>query len=287
MQYTRGFLAPFFISVNFYKICIVYVIIKIMKLIDTHAHLYLDDFKKDCPEVIARLKENHVEKVFLPNIDSSSINDMLKLESDYPGLFYPMMGLHPSSVQDNYKDELQTVENWLQKKKFIAIGEIGIDLYWDDTYFTQQVEAFKKQIKWAKELKLPIVIHARNSFNEIFDVVDEEIDENLTGIFHSFSGTFEEAQHIIDLGFKIGINGIVTFKNSSLDDVVKQIDINHLVLETDSPFLSPEPKRGKRNESSHVLYIAEKIAKTKDLSIEEVAETTTQNAKTLFNIKSE
>jgi TatD DNase family protein len=258
-----------------------------MKLIDTHSHLYLDDFRQDFPEVMNRLRENQVEKVFLPNIDSSSINEMLKLETDYPEIFFPMMGLHPSSVQENYEEELQLVDKWLQKKQFIAIGEIGIDLYWDDTYFNQQVEAFRTQINWAKKLKLPIVIHARNSFNEIFDVVDEEKDENLTGVFHSFSGTYEQAQHIIDLGFKIGINGIVTFKNSSLDDVVKQIDINHLVLETDSPFLSPEPKRGKRNESSHVLYIAEKIAKIKNLSISEVGEITTENAKTLFNIKSE
>lgn len=257
-----------------------------MKLIDSHSHLYLDDFSQDFPEVMNRLKENHVEKVFLPNIDSSSINDMLKLETDYPEIFFPMMGLHPSSVQENYKEELQLVDNWLQKKQFIAIGEIGIDLYWDDTYFEEQVEAFRTQINRAKELKLPIVIHARNSFKEIFDVVDEEKDKNLNGVFHSFSGTYEEARHIIDLGFKIGINGIVTFKNSSLDDVVKQIDINHLVLETDSPFLSPEPKRGKRNESSHVLYIAEKIAKIKNIDIEEVGRITTQNAKTLFNIKS-
>jgi TatD DNase family protein len=245
----------------------------------------LDDFRQDFPEVMNRIRENQVEKIFLPNIDSSSINEMLKLETDYPEIFFPMMGLHPSSVQENYKEELQFVDNWLQKKQFIAIGEIGIDLYWDDTYFNQQVEAFKTQINWAKELKLPIVIHARNSFKEIFNVVDEQIDENLTGVFHSFSGTYEEAQHIIDLGFKIGINGIVTFKNSSLDDVVKQIDINHLVLETDSPFLSPEPKRGKRNESSHVLYIAEKIAQIKGLSVEEVGEITTENAKALFNIK--
>jgi TatD DNase family protein len=257
-----------------------------MKLIDTHSHLYLDDFEQDFPEVINRLKENHVEKVFLPNIDSSSIDNMLKLENDYPEIFFPMMGLHPSSVQGDYKEELQLVDTWLQKKQFMAIGEIGIDLYWDDTYFNQQVEAFRTQIKWAKELKLPIVIHARDSFREIFNVVDKEKDENLTGVFHSFSGTYGEAQHIIELGFKIGINGIVTFKNSSLDDVVKQIDINHLVLETDSPFLSPEPKRGKRNESSHVLYIAEKIARIKELSVEEVGEITTENAKTLFNIKS-
>lgn len=257
-----------------------------MEIIDTHSHLYLEDFAADFHDVISRLKENHVKKVFLPNIDSGSIDAMFKLEADYPGLFYPMMGLHPTSVQNNYEDELKNVENWLEKKEFIAIGEIGIDLYWDDTYYQQQVDVFRKQIQWAKKLKLPIVIHARNSFDEIFKVVDNEAGENLMGVFHSFSGTLKQAEHIIDLGFKIGINGIVTFKNSKLDDVVKQIDINHLVLETDSPFLSPEPKRGKRNESSHVLYIAEKIAQIKGLSLEEVAKITTQNAKKIFNIHS-
>mgnify|MGYP000456294521 CR=1 FL=1 len=257
-----------------------------MEIIDTHSHLYLEDFAVDFHEVISRLKDNHIKKVFLPNIDSSSIEAMFKLEADYPGLFYPMMGLHPSSVQSNYEEELKIVKEWIQKRKFIAIGEIGIDLYWDNTYFQQQVEVFRKQIKWAKDLNLPIVIHARNSFDEIFNVVDEEASENLTGVFHSFSGTIRQAEHIIDLGFKIGINGIVTFKNSKLDDVVKQIDINHLVLETDAPFLSPEPKRGKRNESSHLLYIAEKIAQIKELPVEEVGRITTENAKSIFNINS-
>ena len=258
-----------------------------MELIDTHSHLYLNDFAGDFTEVISRLKENQVKKVFLPNIDSSSIDAMFKLETRYPDIFYPMMGLHPTSVQDNYQKELKYVDDWLQKRAFIAIGEIGIDLYWDDTYYQQQVDAFRKQIKWAKQLNLPIVIHARNSFDEIFEVVDNENDENLTGVFHSFSGTLKQAEHIIDLGFKIGINGIVTFKNSKLDDVVKQIDINHLVLETDAPFLSPEPKRGKRNESSHILYIAEKIAQLKGLSVEEAGKITTHNAKNIFNISSD
>jgi len=255
-----------------------------MELIDTHSHLYLDDFAEDFNEVISQLKENQVKKIFLPNIDSSSIEAMFKLEANYPDIFYPMMGLHPTSVQNNYLEELKYVEDWIKKRKFIAIGEIGIDLYWDDTYYQHQVDAFKKQIKWAKQFNLPIVIHARNSFDEIFEVVDKENDAHLTGVFHSFSGTLKQAEHIINLGFKIGINGIVTFKNSKLDDVVKQIDINHLVLETDAPFLSPEPKRGKRNESSYILYIAEKIAKIKGLSVEEVGRITSQNAKNIFNI---
>jgi len=255
-----------------------------MELIDTHSHLYLDNFTEDFSEVINRLKENQVKKVLLPNIDLDSIDNMLQLEADHPDIFHPMMGLHPTSVDDKFREKLKVIEHWLHKRNFIALGEIGIDLYWDKTYFKQQEEAFQTQIDWAKSMDLPIVIHARDSFREIFDVVDNKADKTLKGIFHSFSGTKEEAEHIIDLGFKIGINGIVTFKNSKLDDVVKQIDINHLVLETDSPFLSPEPKRGKRNESSHVLYIAEKIAAIKGMKTEEVAKITTQNAKQLFNI---
>ena len=258
-----------------------------MELIDTHSHLYLDNFAEDFSEVIKRLKENQVKKVLLPNIDLDSIDNMLQLETDYPDIFHPMMGLHPTSVDDSFPEKLKIIEDWLHKRKFIAIGEIGIDLYWDKTYFKQQVEAFQTQIDWAKSMHLPIVIHARDSFREIFDVVDEKADSTLKGIFHSFSGTKEEADHIIKLGFNIGINGIVTFKNSKLDDVVKQIDINHLVLETDAPFLSPEPKRGKRNESSHVLYIAEKIAAIKGMKTEEVAQITTQNAKQLFKISTE
>lgn len=258
-----------------------------MELIDTHSHLYMENFAEDFNEVVSRLGENQVKKVFLPRIDSSSTDAMFKLETNYPDIFYPMMGLHPTSVQDNYMEELKYVEEWLNKRDFIAIGEIGIDLYWDNTYYQQQAKAFRKQIKWAKKLNLPIVIHARNSFDEIFEIVDNEKDKHLTGVFHSFSGTSEQAEHIINLGFKLGINGIVTFKNSKLDDVVKQIDINHLVLETDAPFLAPEPKRGKRNESSYVLHIAEKIAQIKGLSVEEVGKITTQNAQELFNINSD
>lgn len=255
-----------------------------MKLIDTHAHLYLEDFQEDFDEVLHRLRQYQVEKVLLPNIDSGSIESMLMLEERNPELFIPMMGLHPTSVKEHYKQELSLVESWLGKRKFMAIGEIGIDLYWDKSYFQQQVDAFRTQIRWAKELSLPIVIHARDSFDEIFEVVEKENDETLFGVFHSFSGTVEQARHIIELGFHIGINGIVTFKNSNLDEVVKHIDMNHLVLETDSPFLAPEPKRGKRNESSFVFYIAEKVAKIYDLEVEEVAEKTSRNARELFNV---
>jgi TatD DNase family protein len=254
-----------------------------MKLIDTHSHLYLPQFQSDLDEVVERTRQKHIERVYMPNIDSESIESMLTLEKNYPGFFLPMMGLHPTSVKENYEEELVTVESWLQNRPFAAIGEIGIDLYWDKTHFKEQEKAFEQQIGWAKELELPIVIHSRNSFQEIFEVVGRNNDEKLSGIFHSFSGDYDDAQHIMSLGFKIGINGIVTFKNSSLDNVVKQIDINHLVLETDSPFLAPTPKRGKRNESSYLYYIAEKVAEIKNMKIEEVADITTKNALEIFS----
>lgn len=253
-----------------------------MKLIDTHSHLYLPQFKDDLDQVIINAKQNFLDRVYLPNIDSGSINDMLFLEEKLPEMFFPMIGLHPTSVDENYQEELKIVEKWLNNRGFAAIGEIGIDLYWDKTYVKQQVEAFEKQLNWAKDFGLPIVIHSRNSYREVLEVVDRNKDDKLFGVFHSFSGSFEEAQKIIQLGFKIGINGIVTFKNSKLDDVVKQIDINHLVIETDSPFLAPEPKRGRRNESSYLYYIAEKIAEIKGLRIEEVAAITTDNAMNMF-----
>ncbi len=253
-----------------------------MKFIDTHSHLYLPQFENDLDEVYNRARQKNIERIYMPNIDSDSIGSMMKLEKDYPGFFYPMMGLHPTSVKENYEEELKVVEGWLSERNFSAIGEIGIDLYWDKTYFKEQEIAFEKQIQWAKHLGMPIVIHSRNSFEEIFEIVGRNNDDKLFGIFHSFSGDYDDAQHILDLGFKIGINGIVTFKNSTLGNVVKQIDINHIVLETDSPFLAPTPKRGKRNESSYLYYIAEKIAQIKDMKLEEVAEITAQNALNIF-----
>ena len=255
-----------------------------MKLIDTHAHLYLPQFNDDLERVCQNARDNSVERIYLPNIDSGTIDDMLSLDENYPELFFPMMGLHPTSVDENFESELAIVYEYLKKKEFAAIGEIGIDLYWDKTHVNQQEIAFEKQVNWAKELGLPIVIHSRNSYREIFNVVARNNDDTLNGIFHSFSGNYEDAQRIIDMGFKIGINGIVTFKNSKLDDVVKQIDINHLVLETDSPFLAPEPKRGRRNESSYLYYVARKIAEVKNMTIEEVAEVTTENALNIFKI---
>lgn len=253
-----------------------------MKFIDTHAHIYLEEFDGEVPQVVQNAKEVGIERIYLPNIDAGTIESMFRLENDYPGFFYPMMGLHPTSVKEDYMDQLETIGKALNDRPFPAIGEIGIDLYWDDTYKKEQEKAFEIQLNWAKEKGLPVVIHVRESFREIFDVVDRVNDERLYGIFHSFAGNSDDAQHIIELGFKIGINGIVTFKNSTLDEVVAGIDLDHLVLETDSPFLAPVPRRGKRNESAYLKYIAGKIAEVKELSIEEVADRTTRNALKIF-----
>ncbi|HKL38841.1 MAG TPA: TatD family hydrolase [Bacteroidales bacterium] len=253
-----------------------------MELIDTHAHIYLDDFDEDRQKVIGRAREAGVGRVYLPNIDAGSIPGMMDLCRSEPEFFFPMMGLHPTSVDDQYPDALRQVESWLDQEEFAAIGEIGIDLYWDKTYFRQQQEALKIQFQWAMDRGMPVVIHSRESFQEIFEVIDQVDDGRLYGIFHSFSGSPDEARRILDMGFKIGINGIVTFKNSSLDQVVRDIDINDLVVETDAPFLSPEPKRGRRNESAHVRYIADKIADIKQMPVEQVAAITTQNALNIF-----
>lgn len=255
-----------------------------MQLIDTHTHLFLPEFDSDRDQVVMNAQQNGIEKVLLPNIDGSTITDLLNLVEKYPDYCYPMMGLHPTSVKENYKEELKKVEIWLEKRKFIAIGEIGIDLYWDKTFKSQQEEAFRYQIEIAKKYDLPVVIHARESFDEIFMIMDEIIDDKLKGVFHAFTGDEIQAQRITDWGFKIGIGGIVTFKNSGLDKVIHNIDISHIVLETDSPYLAPVPHRGKRNESAYLLNIAQKIAEIKNTSIKEVAEITTYNANQLFKL---
>jgi len=255
-----------------------------MSYIDTHTHLFLPEFDTDRDQVIANAKDAGVEKVLLPNVDSGTILPLLDLVDKFPDFCLPMIGLHPTSVKEDYEKELEVVESWLLKRKFYAIGEIGIDLYWDKTFIKQQEEAFIYQINLAKKYDLPIVIHARDSFNEIFNVVKKEIGSGLKGIFHAFTGDLEQANQIIEWGFLIGIGGIVTFKNSHLGDVVKNIDINHLVLETDSPYLAPVPKRGKRNESAYIQFIAQRIAEIKGIAVNEVARITTLNAKKLFKI---
>lgn len=256
-----------------------------MQLTDTHTHLFATEFDADRPEMISRALEKGVSRFFLPNIDSDSILPMLNMCDAFPDKCFPMMGLHPCSVFADYEKQLDIVKEWLGKRKFYAIGEIGIDLYHDVTYAEQQKLAFRKQIEWAKEMNLPIVIHCRNSFNEVMEIVTELKDEKLKGIFHCFSGSLEDAQKIIALGdFKMGIGGVVTYKNSTLPQVLANIPLQHIVLETDSPYLTPAPFRGKRNESAYIYYVAEKLAGVYNLPIEKIAEVTTQNSIELFGV---
>ncbi|MBL4716011.1 MAG: TatD family hydrolase [Bacteroidia bacterium] len=265
-----------------------------MNLTDTHTHLFLPEFDKDIDGVIQRAKENHITKFFLPNIDSSTIENMLELCTRYPDNCFPMMGLHPCSIKEDYAKELELIEEYFQKEKFYAVGEIGIDLYWDKTFLEEQKNALRHQIKLSIELDLPIAIHCRESFDEIVEVLREfttlsfdsaqEDPKKPRGIFHCFTGSMQQAQTVIDLRFHIGIGGVVTFKNSGLDKVVEQIDLKHIVLETDSPYLAPVPFRGKRNESSYVYNIAEKIAELHQTSIGHIAEVTTANAKAIFGV---
>lgn len=253
-----------------------------MVLIDSHAHLYLEEFKEDRQEMMERAQKAGVDKIFLPNIDSTTVEDMLQLEADYPGRVFPMMGLHPCSVNENVEKELSLVKEWLSKRNFAAIGEIGLDFYWDITFKQQQIEAFSRQIDWALQYDLPIVIHSRNSTQECIDVVQRKQDGHLKGVFHCFLGTASEAKAIIDLGFYLGIGGVLTFKKSTLPEVIKDIDLSHLLLETDAPYLAPVPFRGKRNESSYVSAVADKIAEIKSIPFEEVATVTTENTLQLF-----
>ena len=257
-----------------------------MYLIDTHTHLYSSQFDEDRNDVIQRSLAKGVQKMLLPNIDQSSIEGMLTLADNYPNICYPMMGLHPCSVDENSQEILKNLESFFtENHKFIAVGEIGIDLYWDKTFLKEQIEAFEIQINWAKKYKLPIVIHARDSFNEIFEVLDQMNDEHLTGVFHCFSGNLEQANKVLSYGgFKLGIGGVVTFKKSGLDEVVTNISIDHLILETDSPYLAPTPYRGKRNESSYIPLIAEKLSLIYGISEEEIGIITTQNALNLFKL---
>jgi TatD DNase family protein len=252
-------------------------------LIDTHTHLFAEEFDSDRKEVVQRAISAGVNKLFLPNIDSSSIQSMLDLEKQFPENCFAMMGLHPCSVKENYLEELKIIEDWFLKRKFSAVGEIGMDYHWDKTFIPQQKDAFSKQIDLAKKYNLPIVIHQRECFDDVFEIVKSKNGNNLKGIFHCFTGTIEEANRIISLGgFKMGIGGAVTYKNSKLPEVLKQIDLKHIVLETDSPYLTPVPHRGKRNESSFVIFVAQKIAEVKGITVEEVAKITTKNAEDIF-----
>ncbi len=254
-----------------------------MKLVDTHTHLYLDNYDADRDEVIKDAISKGVQHMLLPAIDSKTFDAMKRLEQDYPNNCFAMIGLHPTSVAANYESEMELVENELQKGEYVAIGEIGIDLYWDKTYVDEQKDAFRRQLKLAKKYQLPVAIHTRDSFDEIYPIMKDENTDELRGVFHCFTGSVEEANKIIDLGFMMGIGGILTFKNSGLDKVVQTIPMEHLLLETDSPFLTPAPYRGKRNQSAYLTYIAAKLAEVKNIDIEEVALITTKNAKELFS----
>jgi len=247
-------------------------------LIDSHTHLYLSEFDNDREEVIQRARDVGVMKFYLPSIDSSETARMLDLEKKYPEVCFAMMGLHPCSVKENYQEELNFVKEWLKKRKFAAIGEIGLDFYWDKTFTDQQFESFHQQIESALEYDLPIVIHTRNAMRETIDVVKQYSSRGIKGIFHCFGDSYEYAMEIIAMGFYLGIGGVLTYKKSGLAEVISRIDLKHIVLETDSPYLTPLPFRGKRNESSYIKYVAEKIAEVKNLSYEEVAEITTDNA---------
>lgn len=251
---------------------------------DTHTHLYSEQFDIDRGVMMLRAKDAGVSRFFIPAIDSSYTQRMLDLEEQYPEDVYLMMGLHPTSVQANYKEELKKVKDWIDKRPFYAIGEIGIDLYWDQSFLEEQKEAFQTQIQWAKEKKLPIAIHCRDAFDEIFEVLELEKGPDLHGIFHCFTGTYEQALKAISYNMKLGIGGVATFKNGKIDTFLNQIDIKHIVLETDAPYLAPTPYRGKRNESNYITYVVDKLVDIYGLSFEEIAEITTQNSKEVFGI---
>lgn len=259
-----------------------------MNLIDTHTHLYSSQFDEDRELIVLRAIENGVKKLLLPNIDLLSISGMQDLVNKYPENCFSMIGLHPCSVDENWTNVLDEMENYLKTpNSFIAIGEIGIDLYWDKKFKIQQISSFERQISWAKKYNLPIVIHARESFDAIFEVLDRHNDDNLTGVFHCFSGTINQAKHILSYGgFKLGIGGVVTFKKSGLDEVLTNIPLDHIILETDSPYLAPSPHRGKRNESSYLSLIALKLSSIYGISENEIATITTKNALNLFRLES-
>lgn len=253
-----------------------------MQLVDSHAHIYLEHFKEDIQETIDRAVEVGVEKIYMPNIDHTSIDDMLELADKYPDYCVPMMGLHPCSVNKDFEKELYLVEEWLSKGSFVAVGEIGTDLYWDKTYWSQQQEALRIQLGFARRFDLPFVIHCRDSIDETIDLIKHESPDELTGVFHCFTGTVEQANEIISMGFKIGLGGVVTFKNGGLGPVIEQTNLDHILLETDSPYLAPTPNRGKRNEPSYIGLVCNKIAEVKNTSPEEVAEITSNNSYQLF-----
>jgi TatD DNase family protein len=255
-----------------------------MQFIDTHTHLYLPEFDTDRDEVVSRAVGNSISKMLLPNIDLQSVEQMLSVVDRYPGICYPMTGLHPTSVKGDYLFQLSELEDLFTRHRFVAVGEIGIDLYWDKTFLEEQMTSLRRQIAFAIDKGLPVVIHSREAFPEVFSVLDEFKGKDLKGVFHAFTGSIKDAGKVISLGFKLGIGGIVTFKNSGLDKVVKETGPEHIILETDSPYLSPVPYRGRRNESSYIRIINKKLAEIFGKSEEEIASITYSNSAALFNL---
>jgi TatD DNase family protein len=256
-----------------------------MQFIDTHTHLYLPEFDADRDEAVNRAVSNGISTLLLPNIDLESVEPMLRTTERYPGICYPMLGLHPTSVKADYSSQLSELESLITKHSFIAIGEIGIDLFWDKTFLNEQLISFRRQIIFAMDHKLPVVIHSRDAFAEVFSVLDEFKGMELKGVFHAFTGSLEDAEKAIGKGFMLGIGGIVTFKNSGLDKIVKTTGPDHLILETDSPYLAPVPYRGKRNESSYICLINQKLAEIFGMSEEKIASIALTNSASLFNLK--
>jgi TatD DNase family protein len=256
-----------------------------MNWIDTHAHLYTKEFDSDRNEVIEKAIRNGVETILLPNIDVSTIQPMLNLCKDFPANCFPMMGLHPGNVKEDWENQLKTMKPYFSSHKMVAVGEIGMDLYWDKTFIEEQKLAFREQINWAKELELPIVIHARDAFDEIFEILDEMMDEKLFGVFHCFTGNLEQAKKVMSYGkFMMGIGGVLTYKKAALDEVLVNVPLDYLILETDAPYLPPVPFRGKRNESSYLVHTAEKLAEVHGIKLTELSEITTRNAKKMFSL---
>jgi TatD DNase family protein len=254
-----------------------------MEWIDTHTHLYLDAFRSDFPEVVERACKAGVSGFYLPSIDRSVVPDMLSMEEAYPGLCHAMIGLHPCSVEaSTYREELSEVERWLQERPFVGVGEIGLDFHWDTTHVKEQFEAFRIQVEWAKSYGLPIAIHSRKSTDECISVVRELQDGRLTGVFHCFTGTVEQARQVTDLGLMLGIGGVATYKNGGLEPVIRELGLGSLVLETDAPYLAPVPHRGKRNEPAYLLHVAERVAVIAGVDLETVSRVTTANARRLF-----
>ena len=253
-----------------------------MSLIDTHAHIYLEEFEPDRTEMIERAKKEGIGKILMPAIDSNTHDAMCHVEMENPGICFSMMGLHPCSVKENYTEELKIAREYLENKSFKGVGETGLDFYWDKTFADQQYLVFRKQIGWALHFDIPVVIHSRNSIDECISVVKEQQKGKLKGVFHCFSGNIYQARQIIDLGFYLGIGGVITFKNAGLDIVMKELELDNIVIETDAPYLSPVPFRGKRNESSYIKLVAQKIAAIKNRTVDEIAEITTKNAIKLF-----